>query len=273
MDHEGNVSLTVQRKRQLVQRSPPCGVSLFQAAGGQHSSLDGGLTVQLIPAFHVAVKRLFQRSGICPHTLQHLGDGQLLSAFKIEAPAVVEGGIGTSVAAADHKADAVAVPAGVPVHLNADVPHVRIGCLRAVCVLLHIVFVELGNLGVDAGGVGAVAFQPGQMDVQPDGAAVFRLYHLFKGVLLGDRRGGVHGIRRGRFQLPAASRAGRGCSLCPAACQQRRQQNCRYPAERVVFHGGSPVFSAAPAVVSNPGSGSAAAGSFPRQRGFARRSW
>ena len=221
MDHEGNVSLTVQRKRQLVQRSPPCGVSLFQAAGGQHSSLDGGLPVQLIPALHVAVKRLFQRSGVCPHALQHLGDGKLVSAFKVEAPALIEGCIRTSVAAADHKADAVAVPAGIPVHLNADVPRFRVGCLRAVGVLLHIVFVVAGDLGVDAGGVGAVAFQPGQVDVQPDGAAVLCLHHLFKGVLLGDRRGGVHGIRRGRFQFPAASRAGRGRGLCPAARQQR----------------------------------------------------
>ena len=273
MDHEGNVSLTVQRKRQLVQRSPPCGVALFQAAGGQHSSLDGGLTVQLIPALYVAVQRFFQRGGVCPHALQHLGDGQLVSTFKIEAPAPMEGCIGTAVITADHKADAVVVPACVPVHFNAEIPHGRVGCRRAVRVLLHIVFVELGNLGVDAGSVRAVAFQPGQMDVQPDLAAVFRLHHLFKGVLLGDHHGGVHGIRRGRFQLPAASRAGRGCGLCPAACQQRRQQNCRYPAECFVFHGGSPVFSAAPAGVNNPGSGSAAAGSFLRQRGSARRSW
>ena len=236
MDHEGNVSLTVQRKRQLVQRSPPCGVALFQAAGGQHSSLDGGLTVQLIPALYVAVQRFFQRGGVCPHALQHLGDGQLVSTFKIEAPAPMEGCIGTAVVAADHKADAVVVPAGVPVHLNADVPHVRVGCRRAVCVLLHIVFVELGDLSVDAGGIGAVAFQPGQMDVQPNLAAIFRLHHLFKGVLLGDRRGGVHGIRRGRFQLPAASRAGRGCGLCPAACQQRRQQSRQRTAQCQVFH-------------------------------------
>ena len=186
----------------------------------------------------------------------------------------MEGCIRTAIAAADHKADAVAVPAGVPVHLHADVPRIWVGCRRAVCVLLHIVFVKLGNLGVDAGSIGAVAFQPGQMDVQPDLAAVLRLHHLFKGVLLGDHHGGVHGIRRGRFQLPAASRAGRGCGLCPAARQQRRcQQRGQHPAECFVFHGGSPVFSAAPAGVSNPGSGSAAAGSFPRQRGFARRSW
>ena len=160
------------------------------------------------------------------------------------------------------------MPAGIPVHLNADVPRFRVGCLRAVGVLLHIVFVVAGDLGVDAGGVGAVAFQPGQMDVQPNLAAVFRLHHLFKGVLLGDCRGGVHGIRRGRFQLTAAVRAGRGGSLCSAARQQRCKQNCRYPAERFVFHCGSPVFSAAPAVVRYPGSGSAAAGSFPQQRGF-----
>ena len=221
MDHEGNVSLTVQRKRQLVQRSPPCGVSLFQAAGGQQSSLDGGLTVQLIPALHVAVKHLFQRSGICPHALQQLGDGQLVSAGKIEAPAVVEGGIGTSVAAADHKADTIVIPACFPVHFNAEIPHGRVGRRRAVRIVQHIVFVAAGKLGVDAGGVGTVALQPGQVDVQPDSAAVLCLHHLFKGVLLGDRRGGVHGIRRGRFQFPAASRAGRGRGLCPAARQQR----------------------------------------------------
>ena len=236
MDHEGNVSLTVQRKRQLVQRSPPCGVALFQAAGGQHSSLDGGLTVQLIPALHVAVQCFFQRSGVCANALQHLGDGQLFSAVKVEAPAPMEGCIRTAIAAADHKADAVAVPAGVPVHLHADVPRIWVGCRRAVCVLLHIVFVELGDLSVDAGSIGAVAFQPGQMDVQPDLAAVFCLHHLFKGVLLGDRHGGMHGIRRGRFQLPAASRAGRGRGLCPAARQQCCQQNCQRAAQCQVFH-------------------------------------
>ena len=244
MDHEGNVSLTVQRKRQLVQRSPPCGVSLFQAAGGQHSSLDGGLTVQLIPALYVAVQCFFQRGGVCPHALQHLGGGELAPAFKVEAPALIEGGIRTSVAAADHKADAVAVPACVPFHLHAEVPRIRVGCRRAVGVLLHIVFVELGDLGVDAGSIGAVAFQSGQMDVQPNLAAVFRLHHLFKGVLLGDRRGGVHGIRWGRFQFPAASRAGRGCGLCPAACQQRRQQSRQRTAQCQVFHLAPPCLQA-----------------------------
>ena len=235
MDHEGNVSLTVQRKRQLVQRSPPCGVALFQAAGGQQSSLDGGLPVQLIPALYVAVQRFFQRGGVCPHALQQLGGGELRSAGKIEAPAVVEGGIGTSVITADHKADTIVIPACFPVHFNAEIPHGRVG-RRAVRIVLHIVFVELGDLGVDAGSIGAVAFQPGQMDVQPDLAAVFRLHHLFKGVLLGDHHGGVHRIRRGRFQLPAANRAGRGCGLCPAACQQRRQQSRQRAAQCQVFH-------------------------------------
>ena len=168
------------------------------------------MTVQLIPALHVAVKRLFQRSGVCPHALQQLGGGELVSTFKVEAPAIVEGRIRTAVAAADHKADTIVIPACFPVHFNAEIPQGRVGRRWAVRIVQHIVFVVAGDLGVDAGGVGAVAFQPGQMDVQPNLAAVFRLHHLFKGVLLGDRRGGVHGIRRGRFQLPAASRAGRG---------------------------------------------------------------
>ena len=58
--------------------------------------------------------------------------------------------------------------------------------LRAVRIILHIVFVVAGDLGVDAGGVGAFAFQPGQMDVQPDGATVLCLHHIIKGVLLGE---------------------------------------------------------------------------------------
>ena len=246
MDHEGNVSLTVQRKRQFVQRGPPCSVSRFHLAGGQQPPLTGGLPVLFIPALHVTVQRFFQRGGVCPHTLQHLGDGQLFSAFKIEAPAVVEGHIGAAIAAADHKADTIIIPACFPVHFNAEIPRCRVGSRRAVCVLLHIVFVELGDLGVDAGGIGAVAFQPGQMDVQPDLAAVLRLHHLFKGVLLGDHHGGVHGIRRGRFQLPAASRAGRGCGLCPAARQQRCQQNCQRAAQCHVFHLAPPCLRAQP---------------------------
>ena len=95
--------------RDSIQRGPPCSVALFQAVGRQQPPLTGCLPVQLIPALHVAVQCFFQRGGVCPHALQQLGGGELVSAFKVEAPAIVEGCIRTAIAAADHKADAVAV--------------------------------------------------------------------------------------------------------------------------------------------------------------------
>ena len=207
-----------------------------------------------------------------PHALKHFSHGDLLSGGKIEAPAPGIPRIGTAVVAEHHKADAVAVPVGIPVDISIisiRAPLVLLGLdLRAVLVLSEFCRIHGGKLIVDISGVRAVAHKLRHMDVQLLCAApLVQLDGLFQRELLGDAvfLCCLHRRVCGALGDSAGACGGSG-SRCAAAPRQHHRRRQHRSGKAFVFHGGSPCFL-------NRSCGSSAAGSRPRQRGFARRSW
>ena len=269
--NKGDGIFVFQQHGQVFQPVVPQGVG---AHPGEHAVFPQGIVIFLL--HHVAVKSLYGSAvhrklrlvRVQSHAHEQLGDRKLVPGGKIETPALRIDGVGTAVVAAHHKTYAVAVPVGVPIDVDLRAPFVlRHLSLRVAFIIPIFRRIHGGKLIIDRFSIRAVAHKLRHMDGQLLCAAPFVPDGFFQRELLRDTF--LLGCKRRGILAAAGALAGgsgAGAAFCAAAPGQHQRGSQHQRGKAFVFHGRSPCFL-------SRSCRSFAAGSPPRQRGFARRSW